>query len=160
ADLASSAPMHKIPAAVGLLCSGQGTQYPGMTRPLYDANPRYREHLDAVTAALGQHISSDLRSVIFGDEPGLQHTSLAQPALCEVAYALGKTLLQSGIRPAFGIGHSVGELAVACLAGVLSLDVAARLIAIRGCLIGSLPPGGAMIAVDLGVEQAEALVAN
>jgi acyl transferase domain-containing protein len=160
ADLASSAPMRKVPAAVGLLCSGQGTQYPGMTRPLYDANPRYREHLDAVTAALDQRLPSDLLAVIFSDEPGLHHTSLAQPALFAVSYALGKTLLQSGIRPAFGIGHGVGELAAACLAGVLSVDDAARLIAVRGRLIGSLPPGGAMIAVDLGVEQAAALVAD
>jgi acyl transferase domain-containing protein len=160
ADLASSSPTRKVPAVVGLMCSGQGTQYSGMTRPLYDTNPRYRENLDAVTAALEPHLSSDLRSVIFGDEPGLDHTSLAQPALFAVSYALGKTLLQSGIRPAFGIGHSVGELAAACLAGVLSLDDGARVIAIRGRLIGSLPPGGAMIAVDLGVEQAEALVGD
>lgn len=160
ADLASSAPLRKVPAAIGLLCSGQGTQYPGMTRPLYDANARYREHLDAVTAALAPHLSSDLRSVVFGDDPGLDHTSLAQPALFAVSYALGKTLLQSGIRPAFGIGHSVGELAAACLAGVLSLDDGARVIAIRGHLLGSLPSGGAMIAVDLGVEQAEALIAD
>ena len=160
ADLASSDPMRKAPAVVGLLCPGQGTQYPGMTRPLYDANPRYREHLDAVTAALDPHLSSDLHSVMFGDDPALDQTSLAQPALFAVSYALGKTLLQSGIRPAFGIGHSIGELAVACLAGVLSLDDAARLIAIRGRLIGSLPPGGVMIAVDLGVEQAEPLVAD
>ncbi|MBX7432670.1 acyltransferase domain-containing protein [Mycobacterium sp. Y57] len=159
AELASSAPMSKVPAAVGILCSGQGTQYPGMTRPLYDANPSYREHLDAVTAALDPHLSSDLRAVMFGDDPRLHHTSFAQPALFAVSYALGKTLLQSGIRPAFGVGHSVGEVAAACLAGVLSLDDAARLIAIRGRLIGSLPPGGAMIAVDLDVEQAEGLVA-
>ncbi|BBX96242.1 type I polyketide synthase [Mycobacterium lacus] len=160
ADLASSAPMRQVPAAVGLLCSGQGTQYPGMTRPLYDANPRYREHLDAVTAAFDPHLSSELRSVMFGDDPGLDHASLAQPALFAVSYALGKTLLQTGIRPAFGIGHSVGEVAAACLAGVLSLEDAAGLIAIRGRLIGSLPAGGAMIAVDLGVEHAVALVAG
>ena len=160
ADLASSAPMRKVPAGVGLLCSGQGTQYPGMTRPLYDANPMYREHLDAAAAALDPHLPSDLFAAIFGDDPGLDHTSLAQPALFAVSYALGKTLLQSGIRPAFGIGHSVGELAAACLAGVLSVDDAARLIAVRGRLMGSLPPGGAMIAVDLGVEQAEALIAD
>ncbi len=98
--------------------------------------------------------------MIFGDDPELDHTSLAQPALFAVSYALGKTLLQSGIRPVFGIGHSIGEVAAACLAGVLSVDDAARLIAIRGRLMGSLPPGGAMIAVDLGVEQAEALVAD
>ena len=92
--------------------------------------------------------------------PASDYTSLAQPALFAVSYALGKTLLQSGIRPAFGIGHSVGELAAACLAGVLSVDDAARLVAVRGRLMGSLPPGGAMIAVDLGVEQAEALIAD
>ena len=160
ADLASSAPMRKVPAAVGLLCSGQGTQYQGMTRPLYDANPVYREHLDAAAAALDPHLPSDLLAAIFGDDPGLDHTSLAQPALFAVSYALGKTLLQSGIRPAFGIGHSVGELAAACLAGVLTVDDAARIAAVRGRLMGSLPPGGAMIAVDLGVEQAEALIAD
>ncbi len=160
ADLASSAPLRKAPAAVGLLCSGQGTQYPGMTRPLYDANSVYREHLDAATSALEPHLPSDLPLVMFGDEPGLDYTSLAQPALFAVSYALGKTMLQSGIRPAYGIGHSIGEVAAACLAGVLPLDEAARLIAIRARLIGSLPPGGAMIAVDLGLEQAEVLVAD
>ncbi|HTY28493.1 MAG TPA: beta-ketoacyl synthase N-terminal-like domain-containing protein, partial [Mycobacterium sp.] len=84
AELASSAPMRKAPASVGLMCSGQGTQYPGMTRPLYEANSRYRTNLDDATAALEPHISSDLRSVIFGDEPGLDHTILAQPALFAV----------------------------------------------------------------------------
>ncbi len=159
-DLASSVPTSKVPAGVGILCSGQGTQYPGMTRPLYDANPIYREHLDAAAAALDPHLPADLLAAIFGDDPGLHHTSLAQPALFAVSYALGKTLLQSGVRPAFGIGHSVGELAVACLAGVLTVDDAARLVAIRGRLMGSLPPGGAMIAIDLALEQAEGLIAD
>ncbi len=143
ADLASSAPMRKVPAGVGLLCSGQGTQYSGMTRPLYDANPIYRKHLDAAAAALDPHLPSGLFAAIFGDGPDLDHTSVAQPALFAVSYALGKTLLQSGIRPAFGIGHSVGEIAAACLAGVLSLDDAARLVAVRGRLMGSrCPPAG------------------
>jgi acyl transferase domain-containing protein len=160
ADLASSAPMRKVPAGVGLFCSGQGTQYPGMTRPIYDANPIYREHLDTAAAALDPHLPSDLLAAIFGAGSGLDNTSLAQPALFAVSYALGNTLLQSGIRPVFGIGHSVGEVATACLAGVLSVDDAAMLIAVRARLMGSLPPGGAMIAVDLGVEEAEALIAD
>ena len=160
ADLASSAPMRKVPAAVGLMCSGQGTQYQGMTRPLYDANPVYREHLDAAAAALDPHLPADLFAAIFGDDSGLDHTSFAQPALFAVSYALGKTLLQSGIRPAFGIGHSVGELAAACLAGVLTVDDAARIAAVRGRLMGSLPHGGTMIAVDLDVVQAEASIAD
>lgn len=160
ADLTSSAPTRKVVARVGLLCSGQGTQYPGMTRPLYDANPVYREHLDAAVAALDPHLPSSPFAAIFGDGPDLHHTSLAQPALFAVSYALGKTLLQSGIRPVFGVGHSVGEVAAACLAGVLSVDDAARLVAVRGQLMGALPPGGAMIAVDFCVEQAEVLVAD
>jgi acyl transferase domain-containing protein len=159
-DLASSAPTCKVVAGFGLLCSGQGTQYLGMTRPLYDANPVYREHLDAAAAALDAHLPSSPFAAIFGDDSDLHHTSLAQPALFAVSYALGKTLLQSGIRPVFGIGHSVGEVAAACLAGVLSVEDAARLVAVRGRLMGALPPGGAMIAVDCGVEQAEVLVAN
>ena len=81
-----------------------------MTRPLYDANPVYREHLDAAAAALDPHLPSGLLVAVLGDDPGLHHTSLAQPALFAVSYALGKALLQSGIRPLFGIGHSVGEV--------------------------------------------------
>lgn len=159
-DVASSAPSSKVPATVALLCPGQGTQYPGMTRPLYDANPIYREHLDAAAAALDSHLPSSLLAAVFGDDPDLHQTSLAQPAIFAVSYALGKVLLQSGIQPVFGIGHSVGEVAVACLAGVLSVDDAARLVAARGRLMGALSRGGAMIAVDLGVKQAEALVAD
>jgi acyl transferase domain-containing protein len=160
ADLASSAPTRKVAARVGILCSGQGTQYPGMTRPLYDANPVYREHLDAAAGALDPHLPSSLLAAVFGDDPDLHHTTLAQPALFAVSYALGKTLLQSRIHPVFGIGHSVGEVAAACLAGVLSVDDAAKLVAVRGRLMGALPPDGAMIAVDLTVEQAEALLAD
>jgi acyl transferase domain-containing protein len=159
-ELASSAPTSKVPARVGLLCSGQGTQYPGMSRPLYDTNPSYRKHLDEAAAALGAYLSSDLLAAIFSDEPSFDHTGIAQPALFAVSYALGKTLLQSRIQPVFGIGHSIGELAVACLAGVLSLNDAAKLVAVRARLMGSLPAGGSMVAVDLTLEQATALIAD
>lgn len=160
AELASSAPPRRVPASVGLLLTGQGTQYPGMTRRLYEANAIYRENLDTVAAAIEPHLKSDLLAAIWGHEPHLNHTSLAQPALFAVSYALGKTLLQSGIRPAFGIGHSLGEVAAACLAGVLTVDAAAKLVVVRARLMGSLPSGGAMIAIDLSVEEAEALIAN
>jgi acyl transferase domain-containing protein len=160
AELTSSGPLRKTPAGIGFLCPGQGTQFPGMTRPLYDANPCYRRHLDAAAATLRPHLNTDPLAVILGDDPGINHTSLAQPALFAVSYALGKTLLESGVRPVFGIGHSVGEVAAACLADVLSLEDASMLAAVRGRLMGSLPPGGTMIAIDLGVDQAEVLVAE
>lgn len=160
AHLASAGPLRRLPANVGLLFSGQGTQYAGMTGPLYDANPVYRKNLETVAAALRPHASADLLAAILSGDTGLDHTSLAQPALFAVSYALGKTLLQSGIQASFGIGHSVGEISAACLAGVLTVDDAARLVAARGRLMGSLPPGGAMIAIDLDAAQAEALVAE
>jgi acyl transferase domain-containing protein len=160
ADLVSSGPPRRAPANVGLLFSGQGTQYPGMTRRLYDAHPMYRENLDSAAAALDPHLGSDLLATIFSGATRLDHTSLAQPALFAVSYALGKTLLQSGIQVTFGIGHSAGEITAACLAGVFTVDTAAKLITARGRLMGALPSGGAMLAVDLAVDEAQALVAD
>ncbi|MGY4653367.1 type I polyketide synthase [Mycobacterium sp. URHB0021] len=158
--LAKSDARHQSPAGVGILFSGQGTQYPGMTRPLYDTNPIYRGNLDTAASAVSTHLGEDLLAAIFRPDSRLDHTSLAQPALFAVSYALGKTLLQSGIRARFGIGHSVGEIAAACLAGVLTVDAAAKLVVVRGRLMGSLPPAGAMVAVDLGIEEAQAYLTD
>lgn len=160
ADLLSSMPSRRGLATAGLLFTGQGGQYSNMTRPLYDANPVYRQNLDTVAAAVTRQMGRDLLGVTFGGDPRLNHTSLAQPALFAVSYALGKTLLQTGIRPTFGVGHSLGEITAACLAGVLTVDDAARLVVARGRLMGSLPPGGGMIAIDLDLELAETLVAE
>ncbi|WP_246541064.1 type I polyketide synthase [Mycobacterium spongiae] len=158
-DLTSSVPSHKQPAGVGLLFTGQASHYPGMTRRLYATHAIYRKNLDTVAATVEQHLHSDPRAAIFGDDGRLEHTSVAQPALFAVSYALGKTLQESGIRPLFGIGHSLGEVTAACLAGALTVDTAAKVVVARGRLMGSLPRDGAMIAVDLTVEEAEALVA-
>jgi acyl transferase domain-containing protein len=159
-DLVSAGQPRRRPATVGLLFSGQGAQYAGMTRPLYDANPAYRKAVDTVCAVLRPHLGTDPLVAILGDDTGLDHTCLTQPALFAVSYALGRTLLQSGIRPNFGIGHSLGEISAACLAGVLTVEDAARLVGARGRLMGSLPRSGAMIATDLSLAQAEKLVAD
>ncbi|QLL07318.1 type I polyketide synthase [Mycobacterium vicinigordonae] len=154
----SAAVPRKGPAEIALLCSGQGTQYPGMTLRLYQEHPAYREQLDAICAVLDQHLRIPLLPSIFEDGADLDDTRIAQPALFAVSYALGMTLLLNGIRPAFGIGHSIGEFAIACLAGVFGVADAARMVVIRGELMGSLPPGGGMIAVDLTPAQAQSLV--
>ncbi len=159
-DVVSAARPHRLPATVGLLFSGQGTQYAGMTRPLYIANHVYRQALDAVSAALSIHLGANPLGVILGDDRGLDLTSLTQPALFAVSYALGKTLLQSGIQATFGIGHSLGEISAACLACVLTVEDAARLVVARGRLMGSLSATGSMVAIDLSVAQAEKLVAD
>ena len=89
-EWASFAPPRRVAAGVGLLFTGQGAQYPGMTRALYDANAMYRANLDTAAAALDRYLDSDLLATIFGNDPRLDHTSIAQPALFAVGYALGK----------------------------------------------------------------------
>ena len=160
-DLVSSTPPHRAPAGVGLLFSGQGSQYPGMTRRLYDAHPMYRANLDSAAAALDPHFGSDLLATIFGATHPASITRASRNLHCSPCPTRSeRRLLQSGIRVRFGIGHSVGEIAAACLAGVFTLDTAAKLIATRARLMGALPPGGAMIAVDFSVEQVQELVAG
>ena len=146
---------------VGLLCTGQGAQYSGMTRQLYDTCPPYRTHLARVTAAVDATLDTPngLLDLMFSDDPAIHQTQYAQPALFAVSYALGAALLELGVKPAFVVGHSVGEFAAAALAEVLTLDEAARLVVSRGRVMQLLPGGGAMVAVDVPVDDVAALVA-
>lgn len=159
-EAAAAGALRRVAARIGLLCPGQGGQYPGMTAPLYALNPVYRENLQEVVAAFEPHLPPGLLTTILDSRAQLTDTARAQPALFAVSYALGKTVQQSGVRFSFGIGHSVGEIAVAALAGVLPLRDAARLVAVRARLMGALPAGGAMVAIDTGAEQAEAVAAR
>jgi acyl transferase domain-containing protein len=146
---------------VGLLCTGQGAQYPGMTRALYRACRPYRDHLIRAGAAVDQTLdgSGGLLNLMFSDNAVIHETRYAQPALFAVSYALGAALLDLGVEPAFLIGHSVGEFAAAALTEVLTLDETARLVVARGRLMQQLPAGGAMSAVDVPADDVAALVA-
>ena len=146
---------------VGLLCSGQGSQYPGMTRALYRSCSPYRAHLSRAAEAVDSTLAAPdgLLNLMFSDSPAIDHTRYAQPALFAVSYALGAALLELGVEPGFLIGHSVGEFAAAVLAEVLTLDDAAQLVVCRGELIGQLPAGGAMSAVDVPANDVNAVVA-
>jgi acyl transferase domain-containing protein len=149
------------PLRVGLLCTGQGAQYPGMTRVLYRSCPPYRAHLTRAAAAVDPTLAAPggLLDLMFTDGPAIHHTRYAQPALFAVSYALGAALLELGVEPAFLTGHSVGEFAAAVLAEVLTLDEAARLVVSRGQLMQQLPADGAMSAVDVPADDVAALVA-
>ncbi|AEV70917.1 polyketide synthase family protein [Mycolicibacterium rhodesiae NBB3] len=146
---------------VGLLCTGQGAQYPGMTRELYETCPPYRAHLARAAAAVDATLDtpSGLLNLMFSDDSAIHQTQYAQPALFAVSYALGAALLELGVKPAFLVGHSVGEFAAAALAEVLTLDEAARLVVARGHVMQQLSGGGAMTAVDVPADEVAALVA-
>ncbi|HXR70972.1 acyltransferase domain-containing protein [Actinocrinis sp.] len=138
-------------AATVLAFPGQGSQFPGMTARLYLGHVRYRAHLEAAAEALGPYTSSSIIDLVVGGDARIWQTGFAQPALFAVEYALATTLIESGVRPAAVLGQGVGELAAAVIAGALSLDDAALLVATRGAFMHFLPPGG-MLAVRVGAR--------
>ncbi|MFG3350140.1 type I polyketide synthase [Streptomyces sp. NPDC048018] len=143
---------------VGWLFTGQGSQWAGMGRGLHAHCPPFREAFDAACAALDRHLDSPLRDVLWdtGGSGDLDRTAWTQPGLFAVQAGLAGALRHWGLRPDAVLGHSVGALAAAHVAGVLDLDAAARLVAARGRLMQALP-GGAMLALNTTEEHAARL---
>ena len=144
---------------VAFLFTGQGTQYPGMCKELYEKEPAFRQAADSCATILKPLLDKPILELIFGEDEDIHQTQYTQTALFVVEYALAQWWMSVGIRPAAVAGHSVGEFVALTIADALTLEDALQLVTLRGKLMQSLPADiGSMSAVLASEEKASAII--
>ncbi|TCR02724.1 type I polyketide synthase [Neorhizobium sp. JUb45] len=135
------------PSELVFVFPGQGTQFAGMGKPFYQTLAAFREAIDRCATIATPLIGEDIRPLIFGnDNTALKPTLVTQFSLFATEYALARSLISAGLKPAALLGHSIGEYVAACIAGVFSLEDALNLVFARAQLMSRLPEA-AMLAV-------------
>lgn len=148
---------HKI----ALMFTGQGSQYVGMGRELYEKLPVFKGYVDECSEAFYPYLKEKLTDLIYSDsadEKILAKTNVTQPVVFAMDYAFGKLFIDSGVKPSYMLGHSIGEWSAACLSGVVSLEDAAKIVVARGKLMEEVQSSGSMCAVFTSREKLEKLL--
>ncbi len=162
-SLKRSAPgMHpQAPLTIGFMFTGQGSQYLGMGAELFNTLPPFRKYFMQCDALFEPLIGVSIYSLInSGNAEQLNKTEFSQPAIFTLEYALAKTLMDIGITPELMIGHSIGELVAACLAKVINLNDAVKIISDRGRLMGSVNESGGMLAIFASSNKVSQFIAE
>lgn len=144
---------------------GQGSQYVGMGREIYDQETVFKEEVDRCAEILKKQMGRDIRELIFAGDASLEtaarlnRTNMAQPALFTIEYALAKLFISWGIKPEFMIGHSIGEYVAACVSGVFSLEDALLVVAKRAEMMNAMPEGD-MAVINLPQDEVAPLLSK
>ncbi|HMU14311.1 MAG TPA: amino acid adenylation domain-containing protein [Flavobacteriales bacterium] len=159
ANLIGTRELHEAAPGVVFMFPGQGSQYVNMGRDLCASEPVFKQHFDRCCELFSKEFGTDLKAIIFpkaGEEEKaaeqLKQTIYTQASLFTMHYSLAKLWMHWGITPDAMMGHSIGEFAAACLAGVFSLEDAVKLVANRGRMMQELP-GGSMLSVRAAEED-------
>lgn len=156
--------LHQVsplsPAKIAFLFTGQGSQYVGMAKNLYEQEEVFSTEIERCFDGFNQELNIDLKTIIFEEETLIHQTKYTQAALFSIEFALAKMWQAWGIMPQYLLGHSIGEVVAAAFAEVWSLEDAIKLVCARGSLMQALPTGGKMISVRAKKEKISHFLAN